>query len=328
MQKTERKLILDIVRRWGGFATDAILDPYTLIFQIPEIEGLIGYKLSAGCAVVYGDPICDPTQSVELARAFHKWCKGHGWRIVYLPSSHEFATLAIREGLCKSSIEFGNELSLNPQDDPQKKTGNTASLLRRKVRQALNEDTIIHEYETNDDNLKKAIEEVGVSWITSRKGPQVHISNIYLFDDAVGKRWFYAKRADSIVGVAILNRLEKSEGWLLNHLMTTKEASNGTSELLVAKILETVAMENCQFITFGAIPAEKLGQITGLGRLSEGIARSAYNISSRIFHLTGIVKFWKKFAPTSKPVFLLFSDPYVGWREIAAIMKATNASIW
>jgi lysylphosphatidylglycerol synthetase-like protein (DUF2156 family) len=223
-------------------------------------------------------------------------------------------------------IEFGEELYLDPFANLIDRHGTHGSLVRRKVRHALKEGTSVKEYFPYDAQLELAIEKVGVSWLASRRGPQVHISHLYLFNDRAGKRWFYAKKGENIVGVAVLNQVHARQGWLLNHLMITPEASNGTPELLVTSILEILRQESCHFVTVGASPAEKLGDIVGISKFSSWIMTLVYKTAYKIFHLKGHKMFWGKFNTQAGRSYLLFSQPQIGMRDLIALMRALNFS--
>lgn len=326
LRENEKASPVQLVRRWGGLATDALLDPQCQVFSIPHIEGFIGYRMTYGCAVVYGNPVCAPENAPELAQAFHRFGQERFKNIIYLTISEPFAKWAI-QNLCKTLIEYGEEIYLDPHCNPKNRQGTYASLVRRKVRHAQRIGVSVQEYKPNDLKIEKAIEQVGVAWLRARRGPQVHISNVHLFDHRMGKRWFYAQQGDQIVGVVVLNRLESRQGWHLNHLMFTSQAANGTPELLITSVLETLANEECPFVSFGAVPAHDLGEMIGLTKFSTWMTRKAYKIASRFFHLPGHKMFWNKFFPETRPSYLLFEQPHIGWREIAALMQAMNFSI-
>jgi lysylphosphatidylglycerol synthetase-like protein (DUF2156 family) len=182
----------------------------------------------------------------------------------------------------------------------------------------------VHEFFLNDLALQRAMEHVGELWLKARRGPQFHISNIYLFNDCMGKRWFYAKRGNEVVGVISLNQLQASQGWLLNHLMLTKEAPNGTSELLVVSVLDVLRNEGCHYATAGIATLKDLGQIRGLGKASTGMARLFFKIARKIAHLDGLNMFWGKFHPARKPSWLLFSKNQISIRELVALRRALN----
>lgn len=314
------------VRKWGGSTADGILDPASFIFRIPEIDGLIGYRSENGCAIVFGDPVCSHTQIKNLIEAFHDYCEKKDLKIVYLIVSEWFAMWLFQNGYCKTLIEYGEELILDPHDDPRKKKGPNARLVRRKVNHALNEGILVKEYIPFDDQIEKEIVNVGDGWLKARKGPQIYFSQVQLFEHRDGKRWFYAEKNGQMVGIVILSRLDKHQGWLLNNLMFTPEAPNGVPELLVVTVLDILSQEDCKYVTFGTVPASQLGEIIGPKAVFASLAKGIYNLANYIFHLHGKKKFWEKFDPKSEKSFLAFKDLHIGLKEIIALKKALNAT--
>lgn len=318
-------LVLQLVRRWGGAASDAILDPLNLIFMHPEEKGLIAYRVEEGCAVVFGEPVSAPNDRETLIKEFRTYCKKQEWNIIYIAASASFATWAKNNG-CRVCIQFGEELTLDPHEDPRDKTGTHASLVRRKVKHAIKEGVTISEYDAanSDSALEKAVEELGERWLQNRRGPQVHISHVHLFQNRLGKRWFYAKKGDAVIGVVVLNELQAHQGWLLNHLMIVPEAAHGTPEFLVIAAIEALAKEECHFMTFGPIPGNALIEISGLSIVSAWVVRILFRITNRFFHLENKRTFWEKFHPTSKQSYVLFEQPRIGLKEIRALTRVLN----
>ncbi|MEI8365107.1 MAG: DUF2156 domain-containing protein [Parachlamydiaceae bacterium] len=323
----ERSMIIDRVRRLGLSSSDALLDPDCSIFTIPHVDGLIGYRFESSCAVVYGDPLCAPEDLEQLVCAFHQVCSDKGMHIIYMTASEKFANWAMGR-FCNTKIEFGEELVLDPHDDPKANKGVKGSLVRRKVKHALKEGATVVEYIPDNAKIEEAMVNVGMAWLKGRQGPQVHISNIHIFNNRPGKRWFYVSCKGAIVAVVVLHQLQSRKGWLLNHLMFTSEAPHGTPELLLTSALETLASEGCHFVTFGASPANSLGDISGLSWIAERFARRMYWCINKIFHLSGRKKFWDKFQPKSERSYLLFSHSKIGWKELKALRRALNVTIF
>jgi lysylphosphatidylglycerol synthetase-like protein (DUF2156 family) len=318
-----REAIVSCVRQYGGSSSDAILEPTCQLFVLPSNDALIGYRIDSSCAVVYGDPVCSADKREELVSAFHAFCAKKNLRVIYIITSEEFAEWALGR-FCKVKIAFGGELVIDPHDDPKARKGVNGSLVRRKVRHALKEGASVVEYHPFDDRIESAIEQAGQQWLKSREGLQIHTSNVFLFNDREGKRWFYAKHHDKIVGVVVLNALRSCNGWLMNHLMHTPEAPHGTPELLVTTALDTVAKERCSFVTFGSVPSASLGEIVGLNPLASAGARFIFKAANFVFHLEGKMKFWEKFHPESKPSYLLFEKSTIGLKEITALAHALH----
>lgn len=321
----ERRLVVERVRRFGGLATDAVLDPSTQIFTTPSIDGLIGYRKVDHCVTIFGDPICKSSDVPALTGAFHLFLEKQNLKKhIYVTTSEQFSKWSLGK-YNEALVEFGEELILDPTtEDPRVRHGTHASLVRRKVRHAQHEGTNVYELTTHDPLLEQALEQVAQTWLKGRRGPQIHISPVRLFADREGKRWFYAKSNERIVGLIVLNQLQSKQGWLFNHLMITPEAPHGTPELLVISAIEKVSMEGCRFITFGNVIQEHLGEIVGFSKFSTFLLNLAFNSAKFIFHLTGSRTFWEKFHPRSERSYLLFKTPEIGISEIKSIMKALN----
>lgn len=321
-----RLSLVQMVRKWGGSTADAVLDKAMQAFQYPGIEGFIGYRVEMGCAICFGDPICPPEVRENLARAFHDFTEKQGYRVIYIAASQNYAHWTIAH-ICGGIIEFGKELIFTPPVDPRKSTGPHASLVRRKTKQAIRENVTIHEYIPYDPSIENAIEEVKTLWLKARTGIQVHISNVHLFTDALGKRWFYAKHQNRVIGVIALNHMQNRSGWLLNHLMVIPGAPNGVPELLMATVLETLEKEGCLFATVGSIAAEYLGEIKGLSDLSTKMAHFIFGIASKVIKLDRLGTFWGKFLPTHEPSYLIFSHKKIGLRELLSLQRAMNGTL-
>lgn len=322
----DREYIVQKVRRHGSASSSAVLDPNCLHFSTPQIDGLVGYRTDSSCAIVYGNPICKLEDREALVSAFDQFCQQQGLKVIYMGVDEEFARFALGRH-CKILIEFGEELVIDPHDDPQKRQGVNASLVRRKVRHALKEEIKFFEYLSQDSILEGALEGVAKAWLGGREGLQVHISHVNLFADRLGKRWFYAKKQDKIVGVVMLNQIEAKQGWLLNHLMFTQEAPHGTPEFLLTSVLELLAKEGCHYVTFGNVPGKDLGEMEGINPAQKWLYKTLFKIVQKFLKLEGRKKFWEKFHPQVKRSYLLFSQPRIGIKELMAIKHATNVSL-
>lgn len=322
----ERAHIIDLVRSWGGAASNAVLDPDCSFFSTPNVEGLISYKRVLGCAVVFGDPICPPTDIPILVQAFHNFCKEQKLRVIYIATTDKFTPWAIKN-VCQIKIRFGNEAILNPNNDPRDNSGDHGRLVRRKVKHALNSGMTPHEYIPFDESLEKEIEAVEVSWLASRRGPQVYISKPRVFQDLPGKRWIYVRNGEKIVGVLVLTQLKAYQGWLINHMMIMPNAPSGTSELLVVTALDILKSEGCQYVTGGLVPAAQLSDIAGIGPYSLWMTKQIYRCASFLFNLSGHIKFWEKFEPSLQPTYLLFKEAPIWFKDIGAVLKALHINV-
>lgn len=319
----DRQSFVKLVRKWGDVNSDGLLEKNCLIFSTSEIEGFIGYKIESANAVVFGDPVCAPKDKPALAKAFDEECRKRNLGVVYTIVSQDFAEWAT-ENLSAIVIEFGTKFVLNPLHNPTHNTGSKAVLVRKKVKHALNEGAVVKEYLGNDAIIEKQMEDVAEAWLRKRRGPQIYLSHLSLFKDRYGKRWFYAKKDDQIVGLLVINELDAKEGWLLNNVMVTNEAPKGLSELLVISTLESLNEEGCRFVLAGPVPSKQLGKVTGIGEIKAVLVRLMFKILRRVFQLDGHATFWEKFQPQHEGSFLLFPHKNLRISSIKALMQAFN----
>lgn len=320
-----KQLIIECLHQWGGSVIESILDPTCHIFSTPKVKGLIGYYANRGCVVVFGDPVCHPDDREHLVNAFDSYCENQKKNIVYLVASEEFAKW-MRKQQSSALITFGKELFLNPQSDPRAYSGKKGISLRGKIRHAEKNGVSVEEYKGEIPELEKKIQDVATQWLKYRHGPQIYISRVRLFAERFGKRWFYAKQGDRLVGGLVLNQLQVKEGWALDRVMTVPNAPQGTSELLVVSVMETIAREGCHFLTFGATNETSLGDILGFGKCSSFLVPRLYKASLKIFNLHKRGKYWEKFHPQSSPAFLIFKKPHLGFHEMNGILHALNVT--
>lgn len=323
LSESRRSLIVSKIRKWGGLNTDAILDSNCQLFSIPSIEGFIGYRIESNCAVVFGDPVCPLANQVQLAEAFRYYCEEQGLNVIYTIVSEQFTRVSANEHK-RVLIQFGNKLVLDPSDDPLKRTGPKAVLVRKKVKHALNKGIVFSEYLTGDPVLERSIEEVGSSWLKSRHGPQVYIAHFNFFNDREGKRLFYAKQGERVVGFLLLNEIQASSGWLLNNLIIDADAPPGTSELLITSTLKVLEMEKSKSVIVGPVTTVQI-EIGGLGVFPSWIARRVFSAAKRVFRLDSQRVFWDKFQPLNEPSYLIFDK--INLRTVKALMRAMNVKI-
>lgn len=319
----DREKIAGLITRLGHPPAINLLDPLYRLFMVPHIEGFIGYRMESNCAVVIGNPVCADQDAPKLALAFHEHCQKNWWTTIYLIVSEQFCQWAVGK-ISQASIQFGEELIVDPSNDPTR--GRKGGKLRWKVHKAAEGGINISEYIGHDTDLENELDMVSNKWLKSRKGPQIYLSHVDLFLNRHDTRWFYAKKEDHIVGLLMINRMEKEQGWVLNVLMALPEAPVGTSENLLLGVIEKLREEGCRFFSLGAGCRNALGDIEGLSTVSALLARGCFKVTNWLFHLRSRRCFLKKFFPSSRPLYLLCSHSKIGLNELLAIKKATNAS--
>lgn len=323
---TDRETIVKLIRKWADVNTDGLLEPTVKTFFVEGIEGFIGYRIEGSHAVVFGDPVCSAIDKPTLALAFQKHCESQKLGVVYTIVSKDFADWSFK-ALDACTVEFGEVFILDPFQNPVNNKGSHAVLVRKKVKHATKDGVIIQEYTGHDPAIEQEINSIATSWVGRRRGPQIYLAHITLFNDRIGKRWFYAQHKGKIVGLIVLNELKAKSGWLLNNQMLTQEAPNGTSELMIISALETLAKEDCHYVEAGPVTRKELGEINGMNKAFEKVTRLIFKGAKHVFHLEGYEAFWTKFDPKIEGCYLSFPKKNMGYSSIRALMAAYNMSM-
>lgn len=289
-----------LVKRLGNPVSTILLDTTCCIFQIPEVDGFIGYQLIRSCAVVFGDPVCLPENTAKLTKAFHFYCQKRNLRIIYLLVSNSFARWAIHNG-CNTLIQTGEELFIDPTNYPKKQK------LRWKINQSIKHGVEIKEYQEFNPSIENQIKETIAIWLKEKHGPQIHLGDLNHFDKAENKRVFYALHNNQVIGVLKLSPVDRFQGWALSYSITLSQAPVGTSEHLMCFAFDTIASENCHYLCLGAIAGSNLGEMIGLSPFTQSIVHFLFKITKRLFNLDARKVYLFKYRPHSSPTYFLVS---------------------
>ena len=182
MNDHEKDYVIECLQRWGSATSIALLDPRCTIFREPSLDGVIGYRNEAGCAVIFGVPLCAPENMKDLVHSFYYHCNEQKKIVIYVAVPEKFMDWALDNG-SSSALQIGDEIILDPHYDPKSGGGRYQRLLRGKYNQSIRHKVIIKEYTDNNPALEKEIEEVGARWLRNRRGPQIYLLDVNIFAD-------------------------------------------------------------------------------------------------------------------------------------------------
>ncbi len=312
----EAEPLASIVKRLGNPESTTLLYSPCQVFQIPQVDGAIGYHQINRCAVVIGDPICLPEDSAELTKAFHLYCQERGLKTVYLLAGHDFAHWAINNS-CRVLIQLGSELSINPIIFQKR------SKLRWKVHQSIKHDVYVKEY---DPRLEKQMQNTLERWSKERRGAQIYLGGIDFFNKDVKNRIFYAQHNEEIIGILVLTPVDRFQGWVMNSCLTMMEAPEGTSEHLICSASDILAEEHCSFLCLGMISGRQLGEVVGLTPFGKSLVDLTFKMARWFFKLDAKALYLHKYHPNLRSTFLLAKDNLT-ISELLAIKHVLNVRL-
>lgn len=294
----EPEPLSSFVKRLGNPESTTLLHSPCQVFQIPQIDGAIGYQQIGKCAVVIGEPICLPENMAELTHAFHCYCQERRLKAVYLLVYHDFAHWGIKNG-CRTLIQVGDELSINPTKFRQRQK------LRWKMNQSIQQGVEVKEYKNFDPSLEIQMKNTIHTWSKQRQGPQIHLGKINFFNSNVIKRIFYAEQKDKIVGLLMLTPVDRFQGWVVSSYLALLDSPVGTTENLMCTTFHTLASENCQFLCLGAVSGLKIGEVVGLTNIGTSFANLIFKMARWAFKLDAKANYLNKYNPNKRSTFLL-----------------------
>lgn len=295
----EQTQIASVIKRLGNPVSTILLDSPCHVFTLPKIDGLIGYQLVRHCAIVMGDPVCASQDLAELTEGFHRYCEECNWTIMYLLSSGQFAQWAMSNNRCKTSIQVGEELILDPTQFQLRQK------LRWKVNHAKQFGVEVKECLSLDLALKEKMEIMIQTWLSGKHGPQIHLGSLASFEIHPNKRIFYAFQAGKVIGLLALSRIDQFQGWVVSSFLALADAPVGTTEDLLSSTVAVLAEENCQFLCLGAVAGPKMGKIVGLSRFWKFCAHAIFGCARWLFHFDRRKIYFDKFHPHLQHTYVL-----------------------
>lgn len=303
-----------MIDRFGTPAALLLLNSPHLIFQHPEVEGLIGYQIAGNCAVVIGDPLCSPEDAPKLSKAFNAHCKKTDLPVVYLLASEPFAHSA--HG-CKTLLQVGDQLVLDPTQFQAKQK------LRWKIHQSEQHGVFVKEYDHPqiEDQLKETMQK----WREGKQGPQIYLETFDFFEGYEKKRIFIAEHQGKMIGILMLLYLGPAQGWVVTSLFALPDAPVGVTEHLMSHAIQILAEENCRYLCLG-FASSGVGEMIGISPLTQSLISCIYALSSWLFHLDAKMEYFNKYHPTYYPTYILCSEN-IGIKELLAIKTILNVKL-
>lgn len=315
----------EYIQRLGNAASIGLFHPLCKIFKDPSIDGIIGYRLEHNCAVVIGDPVCEPKHSFDLAQSFKAACDTQKHSCIYVMASAPFTSWAV-DTLGASAIQIGHEIIIDPTVDTRMLTGMYPHHLRQKYKHAVAHGVSAYEYTTNNFETEQTFNAIARQWLAARTWAQIYVLPLDIFAHRASKRWFYACKDGKIIGFLMLNKIA-SNGWVLNgSIMLTQDAPNSTSEFLMMHVLEVLRAEGHSYFSAGATVSTDVERIEGFGRLCRLLINGAMKSARKIFKMQDRQRYWKKFLPRREPSFVMFTSRF-GLKEIRAILRTYNVNM-
>jgi phosphatidylglycerol lysyltransferase len=324
MQVPEAKLDT-WVRRYGASSNSyVLLEGPKSYFTSPGVDGFLGYQVSAGVALIAGDPVCAPHQARRLIHDFTSaMMKPVGAYQVSLSMLDAFR----EEGF--ADVQIGKEAIFDL--DHFTLAGGKMELVRAATNKAKRAGVVVsehHPFATGAEAINAELRELSGEWL---KGKGNHELGFVLgslgLDHPSSKRYFIARSKNRIEGFIVCEPIYGRSGYYLDVTRRRPDAVRGTMELLTAEILRLLREEGYHMASMGLAPLAllddpDLDNHPVLARLM----RFVYERVNVNYDFKLLYRYKAKYHPhTWEPRYFCFNQRRLSLSMLYAVIQVRNA---
>jgi phosphatidylglycerol lysyltransferase len=182
--------------------------------------------------------------------------------------------------------------------------GDRAKKARAGVNQARRAGVHVNEVIEVDERLIRETACLCKSWLTTRRSAIRFewLFTVDLFQHKEKKKYFTARDANGkLVGFLAASPIPARDGWYLEDVLRSKNAPNGTTDLLVVEVLDSLKQSGAKLATLGTALMATEGVAGPDIHVSSVLSRAVWFVSrccSVFYNFDGVRRFKAKFAPS------------------------------
>jgi phosphatidylglycerol lysyltransferase len=318
------------VRRYGSNSSSyVLLEGSKRYFTTPSVDGFLAYQISAGIAVIAGDPVCRERQESLLIEKFVRSMNGHPI-CAYQVSPTSLAAFR-RCGF--ADVQVGKEAVF----DLSRFTlaGGEMELVRAATNKAKREGVVVTEHNpfaVDTELVNQELREVSAEWLKSRGEQELgFLLGSLGMDQASAKRYFLArsgKGTGRIEGFIVCEPIYGRNGYYLDLTRRRSDAVRGVMELLTTEIFRLLRDEGCEMASMGLAPLALLDDpdLKKHPRLTK-LMRFAYEQINNTYDFKLLYRYKAKYHPHAwETRYLCFNRTRLSPRMLYATVRVRNAT--
>jgi phosphatidylglycerol lysyltransferase len=310
---------------YGSNATAyQILNPGIEHWLAPEVPAVVGYTKRRKMLLVAGGPVCPADTIAPVVKNFEAHGRDRGCGVCYVCGDQTLRHLLARSP-AHSAIAIGAQPVWNPGRWEQ--ALQALPSLRAQFRRARNKgvvvETIVPQAGCEDPGLRRVLDE----WLEKRPlAPLRFLTDPWVLDGVLhDRKLLVARVARAPVGFLVASPVAARGGYLIEQVVRSPGAPNGTAELLIDTAMRGFARDGCRFATLGlvALASRARAEIAHNPwwlRLMMTMARAHAN---RFYNFRGLEHFRTKMAPEAwEPIYAISNERRFSLRSLYAIAEA------
>jgi phosphatidylglycerol lysyltransferase len=293
-------------------------------------DAVVGYVARAGMRVVAGGPVCSEDRLLDVVREFGESAAADGQHVCYFGAGARLEQALIDTGGWSAAM-----LGAQPSWDPARWSSivSTHASLRAQLNRARNKGVIVSEQPTPNAHLERELRRCLDEWLGQRGLPPLHF---VVEPETLGhlrdRRLFVARRAGVVVAFLLASPVPARRGWLVEQIVRSRAAPNGTSELLLDAAMRTLAAGGASYVTLGLAPLSHHSQFD-VARMPVWLRLTLRWVRAhgrRFYDFEGLDRFKTKFRPEHWEEIVAIADsprfpPRALWAIAAAFAQGSPA---
>ena len=272
----------------------------TRVWICTETEGAVAYNEFGKVWLVSGDPLTSVENLAKVSDRFLRKARAEGRAVGFMPATEQFAKQS--SGLGLRAIKIGSAPYFNlatwaPRGDRAKKA-------RAGVNQARRAGVHVSEVINVDERLIREAACLCKSWQATRRSAIRFewLFTVDLFQHKEKKKYFTARDANGkLVGFLAASPIPARDGWYLEDVLRSRHAPNGTTDLLVVEVLDSLKHSGAKLATLGTALMAAEGVADPDIHVSSVLSRATWFVArccSIFYNFDGVRRFKAKFAPS------------------------------
>lgn len=265
-----------------------------------EAEGAVAYNEFGRVWLVPGDPLASVEQLTRVTDLFLQKARTEGRIVGFMPATEQFAKQS--RGLGLRAIKIGSTPYFDL--DTWAPRGDRAKKARAGVNQARRAGVTVTEVLKVDEQLISETTCLCKSWMTTRRSA-IRFEWLFTvdpFQHKETKKYFTARDANGrLVGFLAVSPIPARNGYYLEDVLRSRHAPNGTTDLLVVEVLDSLKRSGAKLATLGTALMATEGVTDPDLNVSPLLSRAAWFMAfcfSIFYNFGGVRRFKAKFAPS------------------------------
>src|SRR6185503_11437340 len=243
------------VRRYGTNSNSyVLLEGPKSYFTSANVEGFVAYQISAGIALIAGDPVCAPGDARRLIHDFSS-------AVMKPVGAYQVSPVTLeafrQEGF--ADVQIGKEAVFVL--DQFTLSGGTMELVRAATNKARRAGVVVSEHDPfapDTEPLNAELRQISHEWLKEKGNRELgFVLGSLGLERPSAKRYFIARSDNGtgrIEGFIVCEPIFGRRGYYLDVTRRRSNAIRGTMELLTAEILRCLREEGYEMASMGVAP--------------------------------------------------------------------------